>query len=128
MEATGVLNAVKLSEGRCQSESTRPKQQHITKSEATVAYNSHQSSVSDENGSGLELNPFQDPEVAERWIATYEEAKYECRHVFDPTITWSEEEEKRVIRKLDLRVCLWAVRQSLLWPVFGIHLGLYISD
>ncbi|QGA14904.1 hypothetical protein EYB26_002560 [Talaromyces marneffei] len=53
-------------------------------------------------------NPFQDPEVAEHWRLTYEKSQYECRHVFDPSLTWSEEEEKRLIRKLDWRICLWA--------------------
>lgn len=57
-------------------------------------------------------NPFQDPEVAEHWRLTYEKSQYECRHVFDPSLTWSEEEEKRLIRKLDWRICLWAVRIS----------------
>lgn len=54
-------------------------------------------------------NPFQDLEVAEHWRLTYEKSQYECRHVFDPSLTWSEEEEKRLIRKLDWRICLWAV-------------------
>ena len=55
-------------------------------------------------------NPFQDREVAEHWRLTYEKSQYECRHVYDPSLTWSEEEEKRLIRKLDWRICLWAVR------------------
>lgn len=59
-------------------------------------------------------NPFQNPEVAEHWRLTYEKSQYECRHVFDPSLTWSEEEEKRLIRKLDWRICLWAVRISLI--------------
>ncbi|PWY95419.1 MFS general substrate transporter [Aspergillus sclerotioniger CBS 115572] len=53
-------------------------------------------------------NPFADPEVAERYALIYEKAQYECRHVFDPTLTWSAEEEKALVRKLDWRVCLWA--------------------
>lgn len=57
-----------------------------------------------------EKNPFLNPEAAEYWRKVYENCQYECRHVFDPHITWSEEEEKRLVRKLDWRVCLWAVR------------------
>lgn len=57
-----------------------------------------------------EDNPFADPEVAERYAAIYEKAQYECRHVFDPTLTWTPLEEKRLVRKLDWHVCLWAVR------------------
>ncbi|KUJ20100.1 MFS general substrate transporter [Mollisia scopiformis] len=65
-------------------------------------------SESDENGELFKRNPFLDPDVAEHWTAVYEQSQYECRHEFDPTFTWSEEEEKRIIRKLDWRVCLWA--------------------
>lgn len=54
-------------------------------------------------------NPFTDPEVAERYAILYEKAQYECRHVFDPTMTWTSEEEKAIVRKLDWRVCFWAV-------------------
>ncbi|GKZ69763.1 hypothetical protein AnigIFM50267_004988 [Aspergillus niger] len=53
-------------------------------------------------------NPFADPDVAERYALIYEKAQYECRHVFDPTLTWTAEEEKALVRKLDWRVCLWA--------------------
>ena len=54
-------------------------------------------------------NPFLDPDAAEYWRIVYDKAQYECRHVFDPSLTWSEEEEKRLVRKLDWRICLWAV-------------------
>lgn len=43
---------------------------------------------------------FSDPKVAEYWRGVYEKAKYECRHRFDPTATWSAEEEKRLRRKV----------------------------
>lgn len=70
-------------------------------------------SDSDEDGNEIRKNPFLDPDVAEHWTAVYEEAEYESRHVFDPTLTWTEEEEKKLIRRLDWRVCLWAVSCSL---------------
>ncbi|EFX04083.1 allantoate permease [Grosmannia clavigera kw1407] len=60
----------------------------------------------DENA--VNTNPFSDPTVAEYWRATYEQSSYECRHVFDPLATWTPEEERRLIRKLDWHVCLWA--------------------
>jgi hypothetical protein len=63
-----------------------------------------------ESETGTSPNPFADPEVAERYAALYEKANYECRHVFDPTMTWTREEERRLVRKIDAKVCLWAVR------------------
>ncbi|KAL4810696.1 major facilitator superfamily domain-containing protein [Aspergillus unguis] len=52
-------------------------------------------------------NPFADAEVAERYALIYEKAQYECRHVFDPEMTWSKEEETAIVRKVDWHVCLW---------------------
>jgi hypothetical protein len=66
-------------------------------------------SDSDEDGNEIKKNPFLDPDVAEHWSMVYEKAEYECRHVFDPSFTWTEEEEKKLVRRLDWRVCLWAV-------------------
>lgn len=66
-----------------------------------------------ESYEGFGENPFKDPAVAQHWREVYEKSTYECRHVFDPSLTWSEEEEKRLVRKLDWRVCLWAVRYFL---------------
>jgi hypothetical protein len=54
-------------------------------------------------------NPFLDPETATYWKGVYENCDYECRHVFDPKLTWTTREEQQLVRKLDWRVCLWAV-------------------
>lgn len=53
-------------------------------------------------------NPFFDPKVAEYYRNLYEDAQYECRHVLDPALEWTKEEEKRGLRKIDMRVYLWA--------------------
>lgn len=74
-----------------------------------VHLNASEHSGSDEEVYDTSNNPFKDPAVAEHWRTVYDDAKYECRFVFDPEIEWSEEEEKKLIRKLDMRVCLWAV-------------------
>lgn len=33
--------------------------------------------------------------------------EYEGRHRYDPKAQWTEEEEKRLVRKLDYRICSW---------------------
>ncbi|KAH7014502.1 major facilitator superfamily domain-containing protein [Microdochium trichocladiopsis] len=61
-----------------------------------------------DSDSEIETNPFAKPQVAAYWKDVYEKAQYECRHAFDPTLEWTEEEEKKLIRRMDWRVCLWA--------------------
>lgn len=75
------------------------------KNAAFVSVNSD----SDEDGEEYRKNPFLDPDVAAHWTMVYEKSQYECRDVFDPAFTWTEEEEKKLVRRLDWRVCLWAV-------------------
>ena len=75
---------------------------------ALTATSASDDSSDDEYGA-LAKNPFLDPDIATHWRQAYDNAQYECRHVFDPTLTWTEEEEKRVIRKIDWRICAWAV-------------------
>ena len=70
-------------------------------------------SDSDEDGLALEKNPFLDPDVAEHWSLVYEKSQYECRSAFDPTYTWTADEEKAVVWKLEKHVCFWAVSQAL---------------
>ncbi|PSK39973.1 hypothetical protein C7M61_001784 [Candidozyma pseudohaemuli] len=53
-------------------------------------------------------NPFLDPFLAEHYAKVYEESKYECRAAFDPLMEWTPEEDKKVMRKVDLRVILSA--------------------
>lgn len=80
-------------------------------------YNDHgtsEQSGSDEDIEGYGENPFSDPAKAVYWKEVYENSRYECRHVFDPDIAWSREEEKKIVRKLDWHVCLWAVCVSFL--------------
>ncbi|KAF8867334.1 allantoate permease [Acephala macrosclerotiorum] len=64
--------------------------------------------VSDEESDASSKNIFVDPDVAAHYVSVYEKAHYECRHVFDPDLTWTKQEEKTVIRKLDWHVCMWA--------------------
>ena len=58
---------------------------------------------------GKSSNPFADADVAAHYRDLYEHARYECRHVFDPSLDWTWQEERKLVRKLDWHVCLWAV-------------------
>jgi hypothetical protein len=51
---------------------------------------------------------FSDPATAEAWKLKYEKAGYENRHRFDPEFEWTAEEEKKLVRKIDKRIMLWA--------------------
>lgn len=53
-------------------------------------------------------NPFRDPVVAQYYRDLYEKSQYECRAAFDPDFEWTAEEEKKLVRKLDIRVALTA--------------------
>jgi hypothetical protein len=82
--------------------------------DATISEKNQLSAVSDTDHD-LDSNPFSDPDVAAYWATVYEKSQYECRHVFDAALEWSAEEEKKLVRKLDWHVCLWAASfQSLL--------------
>lgn len=51
---------------------------------------------------------FKDPNLADHYRRLYESTDYECRHLFDPEMTWTEAEEKKVVRKNDWYVTFWA--------------------
>lgn len=72
---------------------------------ADISQGSPESLNSDDK---YQKNPFLDPDVASHYRVLYEKARYECRHVFDPSLEWTPVEEKAIVRKLDWRVSLWA--------------------
>jgi hypothetical protein len=45
-------------------------------------------------------HPFRDVANAQYWRDVYENARYEGRHHFDPSYTWTAAEEKRLVRKV----------------------------
>lgn len=51
---------------------------------------------------------FRDPQVAEHFRRIYEEHEYECRHLLDPDLTWTPEEERKITWKNDWYVIFWA--------------------
>ncbi|EFX01701.1 allantoate permease [Grosmannia clavigera kw1407] len=58
-------------------------------------------------GSATAENPFSDEVTASHWRQVYERSQYECRHAFDPALTWSAAEERRLVRKLDGRCVMF---------------------
>lgn len=69
---------------------------------------SHASNIEPQAAGSHEDHPFSDRVTAQYWREKYEAAKYEGRHRFDPNYTWTAEEEKRLVRKLDWRITFWA--------------------
>lgn len=63
----------------------------------------------DDESTGEKLpHIFKDPEVAEYYRNLYEKSQYECRERFDPDFEWTPEEEKKILWRLEYKVCLWA--------------------
>ncbi|KZT50289.1 putative transporter [Calocera cornea HHB12733] len=69
-----------------------------------VERQSASSSLSNIKDSTSDPNPFDDPDLAP-YLAPI--AKYEGYHRFDPKAHWTEEEEKRIVRKIDFRIMVW---------------------
>ncbi len=78
------------------------------KEKAPPAASVSRESLSDGYGSSDE-HVFSDPAVASHWRTVFEKAGYENRHRFDPSFKWTAEEEKKLVRKIDLRIMLWCV-------------------
>lgn len=53
-------------------------------------------------------NPFLDENVLDYYTQVYEDSNYECRHVFDPHLTWTKAEEEQVVKKLDYKIAFFA--------------------
>ncbi|CAK9442221.1 uncharacterized protein LODBEIA_P59640 [Lodderomyces beijingensis] len=77
------------------------------KNESRVFISKVDSGTSEESNQ-LEKNPFLDPKVEEFYREIYSSSKYESYVAFDPHFTWTEEEEKKVVWKLNFRVALAA--------------------
>jgi hypothetical protein len=56
-------------------------------------------------------HPFKDAATAQYWRDVYENAHYEGRHHFDPSYTWTAEEEKRLVRRVSSIITVWIVRR-----------------
>ncbi|WDK22829.1 major facilitator superfamily transporter [Colletotrichum graminicola] len=63
--------------------------------------------VAQQHGSTDE-HVFSDPVTADYWRKVYEKAQYENRHRFDPSYQWSAEDERKLVKKIDKRIMVWA--------------------
>jgi hypothetical protein len=83
-----------------------PEKIKVTADPATEA---DSQSGDDLDGPNARSHVFSDPLAAEHWRNIYEKAGYENRHRFDPGFTWTAEDERKLVRKVDLRIMTWAV-------------------
>ncbi|VVT57666.1 uncharacterized protein SAPINGB_P005809 [Magnusiomyces paraingens] len=51
---------------------------------------------------------FTDPVVADHYRELYEKSTYEGRNHFDPDFTWTPEQERKLLWKIEFRACFWA--------------------
>ncbi|KAE8328447.1 major facilitator superfamily domain-containing protein [Aspergillus sergii] len=63
-------------------------------------FNQESETKSSDGFQGTQNHIFDDSDAAEYWANVYEKAQYEGRHRFDPSFTWTPEEEKKLVRKL----------------------------
>lgn len=79
-----------------------------TKSEPTPALNSlwKRSAKHDPNEIATKPSVYDDPEQA-KYFQPHE--KYENLHRFDPSFKWTWGEEKKLVRRIDWKVTVWAI-------------------
>ncbi|CDO52933.1 similar to Saccharomyces cerevisiae YIL166C Putative protein with similarity to the allantoate permease (Dal5p) subfamily of the major facilitator superfamily [Geotrichum candidum] len=82
----------------------------------------------DQESDSIDDNIFLDPEIAEFYRNLYEDAQYEGRHVFDPNLTWSKEEERKIVWKLEWRCCLLACVMFMALQLDRGNIGQALSD
>lgn len=88
-----------------------------TSQDTTPGASAHDEEVATSKDGSHSDHVFSDPKVAEYWRGVYEKARYECRHRFDPSATWTADEEKKLRRRVDFRILAWC------WLMF-VSLGL----
>lgn len=79
-----------------------------------------------QSDASLSTNVFADPEIRDFYVKMYEKARYECRHVFDADLTWTAEEEKKLIRKIDWRskICCRSLKFHIAKLRYSLLMGL----
>ncbi|CAI4386301.1 CHS_3a_G0025170.mRNA.1.CDS.1 [Saccharomyces cerevisiae] len=73
-------------------------------------------------------NPFDDFHKAERWRKVYESSGYEGLSKFDPEFTWTKDEEKKLVRKMDLKIFLWVFIMFAFLDLIRKNIARAVSD
>ncbi|TID16702.1 hypothetical protein CANINC_004154 [Pichia inconspicua] len=73
-------------------------------------------------------NPFANEKFAQRYAKVYEDAKYECRHRFDPDFKWTKEQQRKLNWKLDFKVTFVACLFFCALQMDRGNLGQAVSD
>lgn len=60
-----------------------------------------------ESTSSEDTHVFQDPLKLKYYTKLYEDNDYECRHLLDPELTWTPQEERKITWINDINVCLF---------------------
>lgn len=71
---------------------------------------------------------FQDPVVAENYREVYETTNYECKDYFDPDFTWTAEEERKTVWKIDWYVTFWAFAMFMALDIDRFNIQQALSD
>ncbi|KAH6647186.1 major facilitator superfamily domain-containing protein [Truncatella angustata] len=109
------------------SSSTDEKQ--VASLDNSHAVESSEAPTVDADGYGSSENHiFKDPTIASYWRNVYKNAGYENRHRFDPNLSWTADEEKRVRRKIDLRIMTWAWLMFCALDIHRRNINRAISD
>ncbi|KAL0934148.1 allantoate permease [Colletotrichum truncatum] len=94
--------------GPFKDQTKESKEANVAQSQATDTSTSSLREVSAAAYGSTEEHVFSDPSIADYWRKVYEKAQYENRHRFDPNYQWSAEDERKLVRKIDKRIMVWA--------------------
>lgn len=73
-------------------------------------------------------NPFEDRDIAERWRKIYQSSGYEGLPKYDPDFSWSKDEEKKLVRKIDLKIFLWVFIMFCFLDLIRKNIARAVSD
>lgn len=101
---------------------------NVITEDGVVVLKRHRTGESDIEEQEYTENIFKDPEVARFYRDLYEKAQYEGRFHFDPDFEWTAEEEKKLVRRLEWKACLWACVMFMALQLDRGNIGQALSD